>query len=106
MRRRLDLLAEHRVRLPREEALSELRDDVVRAAYVEGDFEGDFVLTGGLRRSYYFDKYLFETRPAILRRLGRFLADLVPRDTGGWPLRHSEPWPSALPSRWSWACRS
>jgi orotate phosphoribosyltransferase len=77
MRRPLDLLAEHRVRLPRNEALSELRDDIVRAAYVEGDF----VLTGGLRRSYYFDKYLFETRPAILRRLGRFLADLVPRDT-------------------------
>ncbi len=51
----------------------------------------------------HFDKYLFETRPAVLRRLGRFLADLVPRDTGGWPLRHSEPWPSALPSRWSWA---
>jgi orotate phosphoribosyltransferase len=77
VRRRLDLLAEHRVRLPREEALSELREDIVRAAYVEGDF----VLTSGLRRSYYFDKYLFETRPAILRRLGRFLADLVPRDT-------------------------
>ena len=77
MRQRLDLLAEHRVRLPRAEALAELREDIVRAAYVEGDF----VLTGGLRRDYYFDKYLFETRPAILRRLGRFLADLVPRDT-------------------------
>jgi orotate phosphoribosyltransferase len=77
MRRRLDLLAEHRVRLPREEALDELRDDIVRAAYVEGDF----VLTGGLRRSYYFDKYLFETRPAILGRLGRFLADLVARES-------------------------
>jgi orotate phosphoribosyltransferase len=77
MRRRLDLLAEQRVRLPRAEALAELREDIVRAAYVEGEF----VLTGGLRRSYYFDKYLFETRPAILRRLGRFLANLVPRDT-------------------------
>jgi orotate phosphoribosyltransferase len=77
MRRRLNLLAEHRVRLPRAEALAELREDIVRAAYVEGEF----VLTGGLRRSYYFDKYLFETRPAILRRLGRFLASLVPRDT-------------------------
>lgn len=77
MRRKLDLLAEDRVRLPDVEALSELREDIVRAAYVEGDF----VFTGGLRRNYYFDKYLFETRPAILRRLGRFLAELVPRDT-------------------------
>lgn len=77
MRRRLDLLAEHRVRLSDVEALAELREDIMRAAYVEGDF----VFTGGLRRKYYFDKYLFETRPAILRRLGRFLADLVPRGT-------------------------
>src|SRR5919202_4520866 len=77
MRRRLDLLADRRVRLPHDEALEELRADIVRAAYVEGDF----VLTGGLRRSYYFDKYLFETRPAILRRLWLLLADLVPRDT-------------------------
>jgi orotate phosphoribosyltransferase len=76
MRRDLDLLAERRVRLPRSEALTELRADIVRAAYVEGDF----VLADGLRTNYYFDKYLFETRPAILRRLGRFLADLVPRE--------------------------
>jgi orotate phosphoribosyltransferase len=50
---------------------------MVRAAYVEGDF----VLADGLRTNYYFDKYLFETRPAILRRLSHFLADLVPRET-------------------------
>lgn len=31
MRRRLDLLAEHRVRLPRDEALSELPEDIVRS---------------------------------------------------------------------------
>lgn len=57
--------------------MAELRADVVRAAYVEGDF----VFSGGLRRGYYFDKYLLETRPAILRRLARFLAELVPRET-------------------------
>lgn len=77
MRRRIDLLSEHRLRLPLEESLAELRGDIVRAAYLEGDF----VFSGGLRRSYYFDKYLFETRPAILRRLTRFLAELVPEDT-------------------------
>src|ERR687885_2836292 len=76
MRRNLDLLAERRVRLPRSEALAELGADIVRAAYVEGEF----VLADGVRSNYYFDKYLFETRPAILRRLGRFLADLVPRE--------------------------
>jgi orotate phosphoribosyltransferase len=77
MRRQIDLLADRRVSLPRDESLAELRADIVRAAYVEGDF----VLSSGLRSDYYFDKYLFETRPAILRRLGRFLADLVPQNT-------------------------
>jgi orotate phosphoribosyltransferase len=77
VRRRIDLLAERRLTLPRDEALAELRADIVRAAYLEGDF----VFSGGLRRHYYFDKYLFETRPALLRRLSRFLAELVPRET-------------------------
>ena len=43
--------------------------------------EGDFVLRSGKRSRYYFDKYLFECEPAILRRLGRALADLVPAGT-------------------------
>jgi orotate phosphoribosyltransferase len=38
---------------------------------------GDFVLRSGRRSPYYFDKYLFETRPDILRRLGRELGALV-----------------------------
>src|SRR5919205_1122999 len=76
MRRNLDLLAERRLRLPPSEALAELRADIVRAAYVEGEF----VLADGVRSNYYFDKYLFETRPAVLRRLACFLGDLVPRE--------------------------
>lgn len=77
MRQPIDLLSEQRVRVPRETALDELRADIVRAAYIQGDF----VFASGLRRGYYFDKYLFETRPAILRRLGRFMADTVPHGT-------------------------
>src|SRR5436305_4884361 len=70
------MLAESRVRLPEAIALEELRADIMRVAYVTGEFE----LSRGMRRSYYFDKYAFQTRPAILRRLGTFLAELVPRD--------------------------
>jgi orotate phosphoribosyltransferase len=44
--------------------------------------EGDFVLRSGRRSRYYFDKYLFETQPGILRRVGRELAALVPSGTG------------------------
>ena len=43
--------------------------------------EGDFVLRSGRRSRYYFDKYLFETQPGILRRVGRELAALVPAGT-------------------------
>jgi orotate phosphoribosyltransferase len=75
--RHIDLLTRDRVRLPRDVALQELRHDIVRASYIEGEFE----LSGGLRRNYYFEKYLFETRPALLRRVARFVGELVPRPT-------------------------
>lgn len=77
MRRKLDLLANDRVRLSADVARRELRDDLVRVAYIRGEV----VLDSGVQRKYYFDKYMFETKPAILRRLGRFLAELVPVDT-------------------------
>ncbi|MBJ7600816.1 MAG: orotate phosphoribosyltransferase [Candidatus Nephthysia bennettiae] len=50
---------------------------MVAAAWLEGDF----VLRSGRRSRYYFDKYLFETQPGILRRAGRELAALVPAGT-------------------------
>jgi orotate phosphoribosyltransferase len=43
--------------------------------------EGDFVLRSGKRSRYYFDKYLFECEPTILRRLGAELGRLVPAGT-------------------------
>ncbi len=54
--------------------LDSLARDLVAVAYLKGDF----VLRSGRRSNVYFDKYLFETRPSILRRLGRELARLVP----------------------------
>ncbi len=65
------------IRLDPREERAELAFDLVQAAYLRGDF----VLSSGVRSTYYFDKYLFETRPSILRRLGRALAELVPPDT-------------------------
>lgn len=43
--------------------------------------EGDFTLRSGRKSRYYFDKYLFECQPDILRRLGVELARLVPEGT-------------------------
>lgn len=55
----------------------ELARDLVAAAWLEGDF----VLRSGRRSKYYFDKYLFETQPGILRRVAVLLASLVPPGT-------------------------
>ena len=57
--------------------LEKLARDMVAVAWLEGDF----VLRSGRRSRYYFDKYLFETQPSILRRVGRELARLVPGGT-------------------------
>lgn len=62
---------------PREERLAELARDIGAAAYLKGDF----VLSSGIRSSFYLDKYLFETKPGILRRIASLLADLLPPET-------------------------
>jgi len=54
-----------------------LARDLVAASYLKGDF----VLRSGKRSNRYFDKFLFETDPALLRRLGQHLAKLVPAET-------------------------
>jgi orotate phosphoribosyltransferase len=57
--------------------LAELGRELVKASYLKGDF----VLRSGKRSNRYFDKFLFETEPALLKRLGKHLATLVPADT-------------------------
>jgi orotate phosphoribosyltransferase len=46
------------------------------AAYLEGDF----TLRSGRKSKYYLDKYLFETRPELLRELGWRFAKYVHAD--------------------------
>ena len=57
--------------------LEELGRELVKASYLKGEF----ILRSGKKSDRYFDKFLFETDPALLRRLGRHLAELVPADT-------------------------
>ena len=52
---------------------AELREAIVAAAYLEGDF----VLRSGKRSRYYLDKSRFETRPDILAPLGDRIAAAV-----------------------------
>ncbi len=59
-----------------DDARAQLGRDLLDAALLRGDF----VLSSGARSDYYLDKYRFETRPEVLRRIAKGLADLVPRD--------------------------
>lgn len=59
------------------EAREGLGRDIVRASYLKGDF----VLRSGKRSNRYFDKFLFETDPELLKRIGEQLAELVPKET-------------------------
>ena len=54
-----------------------LARDLVAASYLKGDF----VLRSGKRSNRYFDKFLFETDPSLLKRIGSHLARLVPAET-------------------------
>ncbi len=54
-----------------------LARDLVRVSYLKGDF----VLRSGKRSNRYFDKFLFETEPDLLKRIGAQLAELVPKET-------------------------
>jgi len=57
--------------------MRELGRKVVKASYLKGVF----VLRSGKRSNRYFDKFLFETDPVLLRELGRHMAALVPKET-------------------------
>src|SRR3954470_18645934 len=56
------------------ETLTALGRDLVDAAVLRGDF----LLRSGARSSYYIDKYLFTTRPDLLRRLAAEMAGHIP----------------------------
>lgn len=74
---------------------------LARAAFLRGDF----VLSSGRRSTFYIDKYLFETDPALLREIARLLAAMLPPDTtrligpalGGVPLATAVALETGLP---------
>ena len=43
--------------------------------------QGSFVLRSGQRATEYFDKYLFESEPSLLRRVAETMLPLLPRGT-------------------------
>jgi orotate phosphoribosyltransferase len=53
-------------------------DDLVRRLVEVSELHGDFALSSGARSTVYFDKFLFLTRPSLLRELAAAIAGLLP----------------------------
>lgn len=57
------------------------RLDLAAAIYDTAHITGDFLLRSGARSTEYFDKYLFEAKPELLRVIAEHLAPLIPAGT-------------------------
>lgn len=57
------------------------RQELARAIYDVAHITGEFVLRSGAISNEYFDKYLFEARPDLLRAIAEHLAPLLPEET-------------------------
>ena len=57
------------------------RDTLARTIYERTHLTGEFRLRSGAVSSEYFDKYLFESDPSLLREIGEALVPLLPRGT-------------------------
>lgn len=56
--------------------------DLARRVYETAHLTGEFTLRSGQVSNEYFDKYLFEGDPVLLRDIAHALAPLVPAGTG------------------------
>ena len=57
------------------------RADLARAIYDVSHLTGTFTLRSGAVSNEYFDKYRFESRPALLRTIAEAMAPAVPEGT-------------------------
>jgi orotate phosphoribosyltransferase len=81
------------------------RDELAKRIAETAILHGDFTLRSGRRSTWYIDKYLFSTKPDILRAIGPLFAELIPEGTtllagaelGGIPLVTSASMASDLP---------
>lgn len=57
------------------------RDTLARTIYERTHLTGEFRLRSGAVSNEYFDKYLFESDPSLLRPIGEALVPLLPHGT-------------------------
>jgi orotate phosphoribosyltransferase len=56
------------------------RSELAQAIYSLSHLTGTFTLRSGMVSNEYFDKYLFESRPEVLRAIAKHLAPMIPSD--------------------------
>jgi len=54
------------------------RSELAREVHAASHIEGHFVLRSGVTSNEYFDKYLFEADPGLLRSIAEGMAEMVP----------------------------
>lgn len=57
----------------------EVRDALAKRIYDTAHITGEFLLRSGVTSNEYFDKYLFEADPDLLKHIAISLVDLVPK---------------------------
>ena len=83
------------------------REELARKIYDISNIRGRFLLRSGIYSDEYFDKYLFEGDPLLLRAIGKALLPMVPRgidalaglEMGGIPIATCMSLESGLPTR-------
>lgn len=56
------------------------RKEIARGIYAASHITGEFLLRSGQTSNEYFDKYLFEASPALLREIAKEMSTFVPKD--------------------------
>ena len=82
------------------------RQELARTIYQRTHLTGEFTLRSGVTSTEYFDKYLFESDPVLLRAVAEALAPMLPSGTealaglelGGVPLATSLSQVTGLPA--------
>ncbi len=58
--------------------MDESRIELAQRIYRTSNLHGEFVLRSGITSNEYFDKYLFESNPALLNAITTAMAPLIP----------------------------
>ena len=53
---------------------------IAKEIYQQAHLEGKFLLRSGQLSNEYFDKYLFEANPNLLRKIAKRMCDLIPQN--------------------------